>query len=81
MNSQQSKAIIKDLCRKLNITNEQALEIIKSEFYLVREAMNTYDYGQHIYPVIRLPKFGVFFVKPSKKVNYGKKEEEVKNSR
>ena len=73
MNSQISKDIIKDLIRKLEITEEQSREIIKSEFDLVKTTMESYDYDKKIHKVIRLPKWGVFYVK-MKKIN---KEDET----
>ena len=69
MNSQTSKLIIKDLCRRLNISEKQAIEIIKSQFRLVRKTIESYDYEEENYPAIRLPKFGIFYVKGNKKKN------------
>ena len=43
-------------------------EIIKSEFDLVKTTMESYDYDKKIHKVIRLPKWGVFYVK-MKKIN------------
>lgn len=72
MNSQVSKDIQKDLRRRFNITEVQTREIIKSQFSLLRKAIESYDYDKRVFPVIRLPKFGLFFIKPSKLENYGK---------
>ena len=60
--------IIRDLIKKLNITEDQAREIIKSEFDLVKTTMESYDYDNRIHNTIRLPKWGIFYVK-MKKIN------------
>ena len=73
MNSQTSKAILGDLYRRYGITNDQALEIVKSQFRKLLKTMAEYDYESENYPIVRLPKFGVFFIKPSKMKNYGNK--------
>ena len=72
MNSEISKDIIKDLCRTHSITKIQAFEIVKSEFDLLKQTIESYSLDDENYPTIRLPKFGLFFVKPSKKRDYGK---------
>ena len=72
MNSQTSKAIIRDLYRRHNITEKQAIEMIRSQFRKLLITMGEYSWDDENYPTIRLPKFGVFFVKPRKKQNYGK---------
>ena len=41
--------------------------------------MAKYDLETETYPTIRLPKWGVFFIKPSKKKNYGKTIENTKD--
>jgi len=74
MNSQTSKAILGDLYRRYNITNDQALEIVKSQFRVLLKKMAEYSLSDENYPTIRLMNFGLFFVKPGKKVNYGNKE-------
>lgn len=74
MNSQVSKDIIRDLYRRHGITEEQAKEIIKSQFRKLLKTMAEYSYMEENYPAIRLINFGLFFVKPSKKKNYGKKK-------
>lgn len=71
MNSQISRAILKDLCRRYDLTEDQGKDIVKSEFKKVLLTMEEYDLETESYPVIRIPKFGVFFVKPSRKRNYG----------
>lgn len=68
MKNQTSKNIIKDLCRRFKITEEQAEEIIKSQFRLLKATMEEYSLEDENFPAIRLPKFGLFFVKPSKKI-------------
>lgn len=73
MNSQVSKEIIRDLKRRHGITEVQAREIIKSQFALLKTAMEKYNREEKIFPTIRLPKFGLFFIKPSKLENYGNK--------
>lgn len=71
MNSQISKDIIRDLRSRFNITDEQAKEIIKSQFRKLRKSMAEYNYEEKNYPSVRLINFGLFFVKPSKKNDYG----------
>jgi hypothetical protein len=75
MNSQTSKAIMKDLYRRFEITEEQAREIVRSQFRKLKLTMEEYSLDDENYPAIRLPKWGLFFVKPSKMKNYGKPEE------
>lgn len=72
MNSQVSKDILKDLRRRFDITEVQAREIVKSQFSLLKKCIELYDYVTKSFPVVRLPKFGLFFIKPSKLENYGK---------
>jgi len=74
MNSERSKNIIRDLCRRYNIKPDQADEIIRSQFRMVKIVMESYNEEKEYTPSIRLHKFGLFFVKPSKKKNYGKKD-------
>lgn len=74
MNSQISKDIIRDLRSRFNITDEQAKEIIKSQFRKLRKSMAEYNYEEKNYPSVRLINFGLFFVKPGSKQNYGKEE-------
>jgi len=68
MNSERSKNIIRDLCRRYNI------KPIRSQFRMVKIVMESYNEEKEYTPSIRLHKFGLFFVKPSKKKNYGKKD-------
>ena len=74
MNSQVSKDIIKDLYRRYNITEDQAREIVKSQFRKVTLSMSENSLDNENYPAIRLPKFGLFFVKQSKMKKYRKSE-------
>ena len=72
MNSQTSKDILKDLYRRHKITEDQAREIIKSQFRTVTLAMGNYSLEDENFPAIRLPKFGLFFVKPWKRRKHEK---------
>lgn len=72
MDSEVSKYIRNDLCRIHGITKPQALEIVRSEFDLLKQTIESYSWDDENYPTIRLPKWGLFFVKPSKKKDYDK---------
>ena len=63
MKSQVSKEILRDLKRRHSISDAQAVEIIRSEFDMVSQTMESYSKDGEYYPAIRLPKFGLFFVK------------------
>ena len=73
MKSQVSKDIIRDLRRRFEITEVQAVEIIRSEFEMVSKTIESYSYSKKHYPNIRLPKFGLFFVKDKGKEHFNKK--------
>jgi len=64
MNSNSSKNIIKDIARKNNINEDQTMKIVRNQFKFLRFVMeNELNKDLKIFPTVRLPKFGVFFVK------------------
>lgn len=74
MESQTSKDVIKDLRLRYDISEEESLLIIRSQFRKLKKTIEEYDCENDYYPAIRLINFGSFFVKPSRKINYKKKK-------
>lgn len=72
MNSQYSKNVIRDLARTYGLSEDQVLDVIKSQFRKLRMVIEECDIENDHTPTIRLPKFGLFFVKPRKKKKYEK---------
>ena len=72
MNSDFSRNLKKDLCKKLNISKISCDEIVRSQFRFLREKTGEYSLRDKQYPNVRIFKWGVFRVKDSKKENYGK---------
>lgn len=67
MNSRQNKELIKFLSIKSGISEAQGLDIVKSEFRVLKETIESYSLENKVLKSIRLPKFGLFFVKTNKR--------------
>lgn len=65
---------MKDLCFRNGLKEVQGREIVRSQFKKVKSIIEEYDYDNRIFPAIRLPKWGLFFVKPSKKKSNEKED-------
>lgn len=72
MNSQYSKNVIRDLAILHGLSDDQVQEVVKSQFRKLRITIEECDLENQHSPTIRLPKFGLFFVKPRKKKKYEK---------
>ena len=79
MKSQVSKEIMRDLKRRYSITEAQAIEIVRSEFDMLSQTMESYSFEDEIFDAVRLPKFGLFFVRPSGKEHFNKDKDEKTN--
>lgn len=76
MKSQKSKSVIKKLQIKYELTEEQILEIINSQFRILRLTIENCDAKGGIFKVIKLPKFGKFYVLDKYIKRYKKDESE-----
>jgi nucleoid DNA-binding protein len=70
MKSKRSKARIRQIAEQENLTLRQVEEIVNSPFKFVAKMMPKGDKYSIDFPQIRIFKFGVFHLKPGRKIKY-----------